>query len=366
MSRHESFYTARTSATLLASVLIAAMSLIGANAAAATYNLIDLATLSQGFLSVVRGPNSAGVAVGGGKLVGPSGGSRQALVFQNGAAPRPIAAPTGSEDGTVFGINDAGGVVGSSNTATAIRAFISTQAGGARELPPLPGDTASTAFALNNVGQSVGISSGASGEHAVSWNTSGTPTPLPAPSGVFRSQAVGVNDRGDVAGFVSTAGGRRAVLWPGGQTPRELAPLAGYITSAAFAINARGDVVGYSGSGSDMRRATAWPFGAAALDLGTLPGGDFSQAFGSNDAGVVVGSSDSSVGHRAFIWTPSSGLQDLNTLVPPSQFVLTKAVGINNLGMIVALGYDASTAPPADAHEMESHELPVRVFLLVR
>jgi probable HAF family extracellular repeat protein len=368
MSGHQWSYTARTVVRLLASVLIATMSLIGANAVAATYNLVDLGTLSQGFWAVVRGPNSAGVAVGGGRLVAQSGETlpRQGLVFQNGAAPRLIAPPAGSEDATVFGINDAGGVVGSANNATAVRAFISTLAGGARELPPLPGDTASTAFALNNVGQSVGFSSGASGERAVSWDTNGTPTPLPGPSGVSRSEAIGVNDRGDVAGVVSTGTGPRAVLWPGGQAARELAPLAGHATSEAFAINARGDVVGYSGTASSMRRATLWPFGGAALDLGTLPGGDFSQAFGSNDAGEVVGSSGSSAGDHAFIWTRSSGLQDLNTLIAPSQFVLTKAVGINNLGMIVAIGFDASTAPPSDGQEIESHELPMRVFLLVR
>jgi probable extracellular repeat, HAF family len=154
-------------------------------------------------------------------------------------------------------------------------------------------------------------------------------------------------------------------LWPDGQAARELAPLAGHATSEAFGINARGDVVGYSGTAS-ARRATAWPFGGAAIDLGTLPGGNFSQAFGSNDAGDVVGSSGSSAGDHAFIWTRSTGLQDLNTLVAASQFVLTKAVGINNLGMIVAIGFDASTAPPSDGQEVESHELPMRVFLLVR
>jgi probable HAF family extracellular repeat protein len=366
MSRHGWFYTARTLVVgLPASLLIAAMSLIGVNAAAATYNLVELGTLSQGAWAVVRGPNSAGVAVGGGKLVGATN-DRSGLVFQSGSAVRQIAGPAGTEDATVYGVNDAGGIVGSSNTATALRAFAATQAGGIRELPPLPGDIASVAYALNNLGQAVGYSSGASGQRAVIWDASGTPGPLPGPSGTSISWAVGVNEQGDIAGVVNTGASRRAVLWQGGQAARELAPVAGQSISEAAAINARGDVVGYSGTGSTGRRATAWPLGGAAVDLGTLPGGDFSQAFGVNDAGDVVGSTNSSAGDRAFLWTRSSGMQDLNALIPPSPFLLTRALGINNLGMIVATGYDPSATPAADAHEHEGHELPIRVFLLVR
>lgn len=48
MIRHRWLYPGRISLKLLASVLVSAMSLIAANAAAATYNLVDLRTLSQG------------------------------------------------------------------------------------------------------------------------------------------------------------------------------------------------------------------------------------------------------------------------------------------------------------------------------
>lgn len=347
----------------LASLVVTASLLYGANAAAQTYQLIDLATLSQGSPVVVRGPNNTGVGVGGGRVAGstsPPGG----LVFQNGAGPRPIARLPGSGDNAnLFGVNNSGGVVGSANSPSAVRAFASSLSGGVRELPPLPGDTSSMAFALNNFGQAVGYSSGPAGERAVSWDGGGTPGALPGFPGMSRSQAQSVNDRGDVTGIVVTAAGRRAVLWPGGGTGTLLALPTGGVKSEAFAINARGDVVGYSADAAGVRRAALWPLGGAVVDIGTLPGGNFSQAFGSNDAGAVVGSSTSSAGDRAFLWTPGGGLQDLNALVPPSQFVLTKAAGINNLGMIIAIGYGASTAP-SHGH-VETHELPVRVFLLV-
>ena len=153
------------------------------------------------------------------------------------------------------------------------------------------------------------------------------------------------------------------ILWPKGQTPTELTLLAGYTTGEASAINARGDVVGYSG----MRPARgARPCGpmAAAVDLGTLPGGDFSQAFGINGAGDIVGTSNS----RAVLWPRSGAIQDLNSLIPPSTFMLTKAVGINNDGTIIATGHDVPAGHGASthSHEDQEHDLPVRVFLLIR
>lgn len=65
------FFRDGRSRDLLGSLLVA-INLLAANAAAANYTVVDLATLSQGSPSVVRGPNSAGVAVGRGTLVGAS------------------------------------------------------------------------------------------------------------------------------------------------------------------------------------------------------------------------------------------------------------------------------------------------------
>lgn len=362
----------RSPLKLAGSLLIFAASLLGANAAAQTYRLVDLSTLSQGNAAVVRGPNGAGTGVGGGTVVVPRGvpGQRRGLLFEGGAVQQ-IAGLADSDDTVIFGINDAGGFVGASNTRTAVRAFAGTRGGGVRELPPLAGDTASSAFAVNNPGQAVGFSSGSRGQRAVIWDTSGTPTALPGTAGMPSSKATGINEQGDIAGVRGTAANSRAVLWPAGQAPIELAPLAGYATSEAYGINARGDVVGYSSNASAIRRATLWPWSGGAIDLGTLPGGDFSQAMGSNAAGDIVGASTSSAGARAVLWPRGGGIVDLNSLVPPARFVLSKAVGINNAGMIIATGYElpaghtAGTGAGGRAHD-ETHELPVRVFLLIR
>lgn len=276
---------------------------------------------------------------------------------------RPITGLPGADYTAVFGINDAGAIVGASNTAIAARAFANMPGRGTRELRPLPGDAASTAYAVNNLGEACGFSSGPAGERAVVWSADDTVTALPGAAGVVM-RAFGINERKDVVGAVDRGAGRRAILWPRSAAPQELALLPGHVTGEAAGINGSGAIVGYSANAANARRAVLWSAGGAITDLGILSGGDFSQAFGINDAGNVVGASTSSAGSRAFLWTPATGLRDLNGLIVPSPFVLVKAVGINNAGMIVAIGHDASP-DDQDGHDgHDSHESPVRVFLL--
>jgi probable HAF family extracellular repeat protein len=342
--------------------------LISVNAAAQTYQVVELSTLAQGNAAIIRGPNGAGVGVGGGHVVDArsASGPRHGLLFERGAT-RQITGLPGSDDTVVFGINDAGGLVGASNQATAVRGFAGAVTGAIRELPPLSGDTASVALALNNLGQAVGFSSGASGQRAVSWDASGVPTALAGSLASSGSRGTGINERGDIAGVIGTASGPSPALWPGGSSPTLLTPLAGYTTGEANAINARGDVVGYSANESSTRRASLWRWSGGVVDLGTLPGGSFSHAFGINDTGDIVGTSNSSIGGRAVLWRAGGAIVDLNALIPASPFVLATAVGINSAGTILAMGYTAEAEHGAGAHTHdETHELPIRVFLLIR
>jgi len=373
MSRHDWFCPAREFLKRTGFLFMAAISLVGGNAAAATYTVVDLASFTPSLPTVIHGPNSAGQAAGSGKEISDRNGDRgrRGLLLRGGAKAQEIPGlAVETDDSAIFGLNDAGDFVGSANTATAMRAFIGAAAGPVKELPPLPGDTASAGYAVNKLRQAVGFSSGTGGQRAVIWDANGTPAALPVTSAMSRGRATGINARGDVPGVVRVAGVQRPVLWQLGQPANQLVLLAGHVTGEANAINARGDAVGYSAPASGARRATLWPAAAGiVVDLGTLPGGDFSQAFDSNDAGDVVGSSttESVEGSRAFLWTRSGGMQDLNALIPPSSFLLTKAVGINNSGMILATGHDVTGAKHSGPHSHdEAHDLPVRVFLLTR
>lgn len=341
---------------------------------AQTYKMVDLGTFSQGVATVVRGPNGTGIASGSGNPAGTRRdgfGGRRGLVLEAGATPSLVTGLAGSDDATVFAVNDAGAFVGSSNTAVAARAFTGSRKGAVSELPPLPGDVASAAYGLNNIGQAVGFSSGASGERAVLWSARGAPEHLPTPGTPEASRAHAINERGDVVGSVSAGGGRRPVVWRSGQTASDLPLLGGFSTGEVYAVNARGTAVGYSSNAAASRRATRWSATGAPSELGNLPGGNFSEAFGINDAGDVVGTSTSpGGGTRAVLWTGAGERVDLNTLVEAPTVVLTKATGINNRGMIVVVGHEPpahSPAAKAPSHDhADTHDLPVRVFLLTR
>jgi probable HAF family extracellular repeat protein len=344
--------------------LIAGAMAASTGAHAQSYSVVDLGTLAQGTSTVVRGPNIAGAAVGGGRLVQRGGAVRppEALVLERGAT-QAVAGPGGSDLPRLLGINDLGAVVGAANAAQGVRAFAGTRSGAARELPPLPGDVASLAYAINNRGEAVGFSSGAGGERAVRWTPDGQPSALLAAPGAASARAYCVNERGDSAGVVGTAGERRPAFWAAGGTATELPLLPGFEAGEAAWLNSRGDTVGYVATNAEQRRATLWPAGGAPVDLSTLPGHSTSQAFGINDAGAVVGSSDGGSGTKAFVWSSAAGMRDLNALLAsPTNVVLTKAIGINNAGMIVALGHEPEPGHAADSHD---HEQPIRVVLLV-
>ena len=75
-------------------------------------------------------------------------------------------------------------------------------------------------------------------------------------------------------------------------------------------------------------------------ELGVLQNGDVSTASGINDASAVVGASGPySEANRAFVWTASKGMRDLNTLIRSnSGWVLMNATAINSKGQIIGDG----------------------------
>jgi probable HAF family extracellular repeat protein len=76
------------------------------------------------------------------------------------------------------------------------------------------------------------------------------------------------------------------------------------------------------------------------LDLGLLPGAASSYADGINNVGQVVGYAFfSNTDTHAFVWSPSTGMLDLNNLIPAnSGWLLQGAGAINDQGQIVGWG----------------------------
>ncbi len=208
-------------------------------------------------------------------------------------------------------VNDAGQVVGTSETAARIRrGFVWT--------PEAPGASTGVMQELGTLGGST------------SW-------------------AHGINEAGYIVGMSLNAAGReRATLWvpgaEGGYTPVDLGVIASPgLTSYAYGISEAGHVTGVAHNALRQTRAFLWtPSSPGATtgtmqDLGTL-GGTRSYGRAVNSDGWVAGESSTSNGRvRAFLWTSASGLVDLGVRVEP--YGNSSAVGINEAGQVVGNGY---------------------------
>ncbi len=121
----------------------------------------------------------------------------------------------------------------------------------------------------------------------------------------------------------------------------------------AHAINELGQVAGEGWNGSFIS-AWVWDPAEGFTFLPALKNGDRDRvtAYDLNSAGVVVGSAatDGWADRRAFIWDAGGGMRDLNDLVAlPPNFILDRAIAINEGGVIVGDGHWGPAWGPAVA-----------------
>lgn len=328
------------------------------------YNVVAYATIQDpGDSAVVRRINIHGEVAAGFKRPGIRATFSALLVTP--AQLTDIAADQPADHATANDVNDAGEVVGSFNSGTALRPFRSLRGAGFQPLPVLLRDTGGAAFAINSRGEAVGYSSGPGGLRAVWWNRAGAITLLPALPAASATRALGINNLGDIVGTAGDAV-KRGVLWRGKGNIIDLGTLPGFTESEARSINEQGAIVGIATRTLDTRnltRAVLWgPAGQPIRDLGSLSPDGISRAYDINARGEVVGSSSSADGDRAFIWTAATGMVDLNTLLTSADLHLTEALGINDNGHIVAIGHDVLNEAPGDH---DDHEQPKRVVVLI-
>jgi probable HAF family extracellular repeat protein len=144
-----------------------------------------------------------------------------------------------------------------------------------------------------------------------------------------------INDHGTVSGSALLSGKETAAVWKDKQL-HVLGSLYGD-TSSAASINNQGWAVGHSFryDGGNAAHATLWREGAM-IDLGTL-GGRYSYANSINDQGDIIGYSQYSpldyVAH-ATLWSDGQVI-DLGTLGDAGSM----ALDINNHGLIVGMNY---------------------------
>ena len=338
------------------SALLVLGGVAGAASSPTVYDVVEIGSIDQTLGEIVRGPDNAGGVIGG--TAGFGFGTRAFHLTRSEV--KKIPALPGSDRSIAHGTNAQGMVVGSSNTATALHAFLWAGQGNAKDLGTLPGDSASEALAINNHNEVAGYSSGPKGMQAVLWSADGKIRGLGVLSPGDHSRAASINDLGQVAGSSGQGGKNRAFLWTRAGGLINLGALPGDTESVAVGINRHTQVVGYS-SGPNGTRAFIWTRARGMKDLGALPGHDYIRAHSINDHGAVVGVSSGSSGARAFLWTNGSAMRDLNSMVKlDGDFILVQGVGINDQGTILAIARDDEGH--GDAHD--NHEAPARMMLL--
>ncbi len=317
--------------------LIAGVGARRANAQLASYSITDLGSLG-GAQSKARAINNSGRVVGESTL---AGGPNSFPFEWSGATMINIESfVAGAGSGGAQAINEFGYAVGFAETSTGtVRPFIWSDIFGKKDLGTLGGELA-VALDINDSVQVVGQSEiRALVDRGFVWSpTTGMQT-IPTLGG-SSSTANGINNAGQIVGGSSTASGQYHAFLLSGGVMNDMGTLGGS-QSIAYEINDAGEAVGYSttvtGPINPPLHAFVYTVAGGMTDLGTL-GGSRSIAYDINAHGDIVGSSEISPGvERAFVYSPLTGMLDLNTLIAPG-WTLVEAHGVNDKGQIVGTG----------------------------
>jgi probable HAF family extracellular repeat protein len=324
--------------------------------------LVDLNNNEISALGTLGGANTSPSAINEAGQV--AGGSQTQPYFENHAF---VTGPdgTGITDlgtGGAYGINDAGQVVGVSetfnqahNAVISSHAFVTGPNGvGLTDLGTF-GGRASIATGINNSSQVVGdLFTDAEEQHAFITGPNGVGMTDLGTLGGRLSYVTGVNDAGQVVGVSQAAGGEfHAFIADGnGGGMTDLGTFGGS-SSSVGGINSAGQVVGsFTTLSGETHAFITGPDGVGMTDLGAF-GGISVSVFGVNDAGQVVGTFvTSSHEEHAFVTGPDGvGMTDLNLLLPHPQpvFLWTQAVDINNHGQVIVA---ASIVPEPETYAL--------------
>ncbi len=313
-----------------------------ASRATSSYRIVDLGTLG-GVRSAAFGINEAGQVVGTSET---ADGRQHAFLYDGGSMVD--LGTLGGRTSNAYRISDAGVIVGRSETASGTeRPFVSIEGGPLFDLSRLGtalGGPFSAALGVNRRGKVVGYLQTPGDHMATRSRVFSYGNYQVLDQGTFGGEdgvVTAINDNDEVVGYFSTeahadyAHHRGFRLYDG--RVEELGTLGGLLVTPAD-INDRGQVVGSAQLPGGEFRAFLANRGGSMIDLGTLEGGRESFAYAINDAGVIVGASDSPALSLRAIVVRNGQMFDLNALAGP-EWVLTEARDINEGGQVVGVGF---------------------------
>jgi len=234
-------------------------------------------------------------------------------------------------------------------------------------LPTLGGNNGQ-AYWINNPGQVVGFAETGTRDATCAaatpfqvfrfkpavWGPNGEVNQLPPLPGDTVGFAWGINDNGETIGVSGLCGNTsvppvspfslepHAVLWDKNGVPINLGSLGGTFNVPA-AINNRGDVAGASQSSLDGNiHAFLWSRSTGMQDLGLFPGSVVTAApccnTINNSGQIALNSVDAMGNMKALLWQ-NGKMYDLNTLIPAgSPWLLQSSSSINDAGEIAGQG----------------------------
>ncbi|MCU7850285.1 MAG: hypothetical protein KZQ89_20335 [Candidatus Thiodiazotropha sp. (ex Lucinoma kastoroae)] len=336
---HEYIKDIKLSLISLMLFILLVSSLVQAEIVISEIQAIDLDTLPGGNTSTAHDINDAGNIVGSSDSLS---GETHAFFLPSGGVMNDITTLPGGDNSHALGINDLNQVVGRSNHLNLITGDIVNhgfiwEGGVIRDLGAFPPqddiNSSSTATAINNSGQI----SGSVDLAGVVWDLYGTPNYPPFPPSVrvtdpgpfSPATTSDINETGQAVGtLVAFITGFR---WQAGVL-ESLEQLNPALDCDAYGINDLGEVVGRCLLGPPLHNhAVFWPDPVTVQDIDTL-GGENSEARDINNDRIIVGSSETATGETvAFVWHTDFGMQPLGTLGGAN----SKALGINSDGQIV-------------------------------
>jgi probable HAF family extracellular repeat protein len=304
------------------------LSMVSARAEARTVK--DLGTLG-GSSSFARGINDSGQIIGDSTT---AAGDTHGFIFSPWVGHLQDLGTLGGHFARGEGISNSGMVVGQSTTAAddidgGAQAFLWV-GGTMRALPSLPGALDSEATAVNDAGQVVG----ASDSRPVIWQNGRVRALFGTDVIGF---ATGVSGNGDIVGNVSDATGSFHGFLLRNGVATNLDTIVGPQTSAE-AVTDNGNVVGgYFPANSDRPHGFVYNFFSNQVrDLGVL-GGGYSFAHAVASRGLVAGEGGGNNTH-AVLWDDNHVIHDLGAL-PGADF--SAAFGVNNGGTVVGVSTNA-------------------------